>query len=49
MPAGGGEAVGEADDLAASGAEFDLAGDRPVWDIICVDEVNYIFIVDQIR
>jgi hypothetical protein len=32
-----------------SGAEFDLAGDRPVWDIICVDEVNYTFVIDQVR
>lgn len=32
-----------------SGVEFDAATDRPIWDITCVDEVNYIFIVDQLR
>lgn len=34
---------------ALSGIEFDTASDRPIFDITCVDEVNYTFIVDQIR
>lgn len=34
---------------ALSGLEFDTALDRPIWDITCVDEVNYTFIADQIR
>lgn len=34
---------------AVSGAEFDLAGDRPIFDITCVDDVNMVFVIDQIR
>lgn len=32
-----------------SGLEFDSAGDRPIFDITCVDPVNLVFVVDQIR
>lgn len=32
-----------------SGLDFDTANDRPIFDITCVDEVAYTFIVDQIR
>lgn len=32
-----------------SGAEFDTAGDRPIFDITCVDPTNLIFVIDQIR
>ena len=34
---------------SASGIEFDDASDRPIFDITCVDEVNVVFLIDQIR
>lgn len=34
---------------AVSGAEFDLASDRPIFDITCVDDINMVFVIDQIR
>jgi len=34
---------------AVSGSEFDTASDRPIFEITCVDAVNLIFIIDQIR
>lgn len=34
---------------AISGAEFDSAGDRPIFDITCVDSTNMTFVIDQIR
>lgn len=34
---------------AVSGTEFDNADDRPIFEIICVDDVNLTFIIDQIR
>jgi hypothetical protein len=34
---------------AVSGAEFDLASDRPIFDITCVDDINMLFVIDQIR
>jgi hypothetical protein len=34
---------------AVSGAEFDIASDRPIFDIMCVDEINMLFVIDQIR
>jgi hypothetical protein len=34
---------------AVSGAEFDKANDRPIFDITCVDEINMLFLIDQIR
>jgi hypothetical protein len=34
---------------AVSGAEFDIALDRPIFDITCVDEINMLFVIDQIR
>lgn len=35
--------------MIAGAAEFDPSNDRPVFDITCVDEQSYTFIVDQIR
>lgn len=34
---------------AASGAEFDIASDRPIFEILCVNSVNMTFVIDQIR
>lgn len=34
---------------SVSGAEFDIASDRPIFDIMCVDEINMVFIIDQLR
>lgn len=34
---------------AISSAEFTAAGDRPIFDITCVDEKNLVFVMDQIR
>lgn len=34
---------------ALTGAQFDDAGDKPIFDITCVDPDNYVFIIDQIR
>jgi hypothetical protein len=32
-----------------TGAQFDLASDRPVFDIVCVDPATWTFIADQVR
>lgn len=34
---------------ALSGSQFDLASDRPIFDITCVDPVAMTFVIDQIR
>jgi len=34
---------------AVSSTEFTPAGDRPIFDITCVDDINMVFIIDQIR
>lgn len=32
-----------------TGAQFDLASDRPIFDIVCINPATWTFIVDQIR
>lgn len=34
---------------ALTGAQFDDAGDKPIFDIMCVDPDNYVFLIDQVR